>query len=58
MDMRLLDAVVCPKCCGKLEYDKNHHQLICHDDKLVYNIDDGIPVLLESKAVEIQEERA
>lgn len=55
MDVRLLDAVVCPKCCGKLDYDKNRHQLICFHDKLVYNIDEGIPVLLESKAINLSE---
>ncbi|GGY99590.1 MULTISPECIES: Trm112 family protein [Shewanella] len=54
-DKKLLDIVACPVCKGKLEYDKEHQQLICKADRLVYPIDDGIPVLLADKAVNWQE---
>ncbi|QYK00090.1 Trm112 family protein [Shewanella psychrotolerans] len=49
-DKKLLEIVACPVCKGKLEYDKAKQQLICKADRLVYAIDDGIPVLLENKA--------
>ncbi|MFQ6371429.1 Trm112 family protein [Shewanella sp. YIC-542] len=54
-DKKLLDIVACPVCKGKLEYDKAHQQLICKADRLVYPIDDGIPVLLADKASNWQE---
>lgn len=49
-DKKLLEIVACPVCKGKLEYDKAKQQLICKADRLVYAIDEGIPVLLENKA--------
>ncbi|MCG9729450.1 Trm112 family protein [Shewanella sp. Isolate13] len=49
-DKKLLEIVACPVCKGKLEYNKDAQQLICKADKLVYPINDGIPVLLENKA--------
>ncbi|WP_418358686.1 Trm112 family protein [Shewanella basaltis] len=50
-DKKLLEIVACPVCKGKLEYDKTAQQLICKFDKLAYPITDGIPVLLENRAV-------
>ncbi|ABZ77061.1 protein of unknown function DUF343 [Shewanella halifaxensis HAW-EB4] len=49
-DKKLLEIVACPVCKGKLEYNKEAQQLICKADRLVYPINDGIPVLLENKA--------
>lgn len=46
----LLNAIVCPQCHGKLQFDATHQQLICQTDKLIYPIIDGIPVLLTSEA--------
>ena len=54
-DKKLLDIVACPVCKGKLEYDKAAQQLICKADKLGYPITDGIPVLLENRAVPLNE---
>lgn len=50
MDLQLLNMIVCPKCHGKLEYDKAADELRCLQDQLIYPIDDDIPVLLESAA--------
>lgn len=50
MDKKTLDILVCPKCRGKLEYDKKANELLCHHDALAYPIRDGIPVMLESDA--------
>ncbi|OCG11227.1 hypothetical protein A9G09_00470 [Gilliamella sp. wkB292] len=51
MKTLLLNAIACPKCHGKLQYDKEHNQLICQTDKLVFPVKDGIPVLLETEAM-------
>lgn len=57
MEQRLLDTVVCPKCLGKLVFDKTRNTLICHTDKLIYAVEEGIPVLLESEALPLIEEK-
>lgn len=55
MDKKLLEILVCPKCKGKLEYDKKSKELICQKDALAYPIRDGIPVMLEDEARKIGE---
>ena len=55
-DKKLLEIVACPVCKGKLEYQKDAQQLVCKADKLAYPIEDGIPVLLENRASEYQEQ--
>lgn len=54
MDNKLLEILVCPITKGSLEYDKEHNELISKSAKLAYPIRDGIPVLLESEAREIE----
>lgn len=54
MDKKLLEILVCPKCKGKLEYDKKHNELICRTDALAYPVHDGIPVMLESDARQLK----
>lgn len=54
-DKKLLDIVACPVCKGKLEFNKEQQQLICKADRLAYPINDGIPVLLENKAISLAE---
>jgi uncharacterized protein len=46
----LLEIIVCPKCKGKLEYDKENNYLICEENRLKYRIEDDIPVLLIEEA--------
>lgn len=53
MDKKLLDILACPLCKGRLEYDKNNKELICHFDRLAFPIRDGIPVMLEDEAREL-----
>ena len=50
-DKKLLDIVACPVCKGKVEFDKQGQQLRCKFDKIAYPINDGIPVLLENRAI-------
>ncbi|NKB47024.1 MAG: Trm112 family protein [Legionellales bacterium] len=50
MNTNLLSILVCPLCKGKLEYDHERQELICHFDRLAYPIRDGVPVMLASDA--------
>ena len=55
LDPKLLEILVCPVTKGKLEYDKENNQLISRAAKLVFPIQDGIPVLLDDEASELKE---
>ncbi|MGS2720243.1 Trm112 family protein [Paraglaciecola aestuariivivens] len=55
-DTKLLDILACPACKGKLTYLKSEAQLICKFDRLVYEIRENIPVLLESEAKQLSNE--
>ncbi len=47
----LLDMLVCPKCKGELEYKTEPEEvLICRKCKLVYEVRDGIPIMLPDEA--------
>jgi uncharacterized protein len=46
----LLQILVCPKCKGELEYRLSPEALICHTDRLVYPVEDGIPIMLIDEA--------
>ncbi|UCD18680.1 MAG: Trm112 family protein [Candidatus Zixiibacteriota bacterium] len=46
----LLEVLVCPKCKGKLTYDKENNRLICEESRLMYRIEDDIPILLIEEA--------
>jgi uncharacterized protein YbaR (Trm112 family) len=49
-DKKLLEVLACPVCKGKLVMSDDNTQLICRFDRLAFDIKDGIPVLIESKA--------
>lgn len=47
----LLEILVCPKCKGDLEHRAEpEEQLVCHACRLVYRVEDGIPVMLIDEA--------
>jgi uncharacterized protein YbaR (Trm112 family) len=46
----LLDILACPKCKGDLEYKSEQEQLICHNCRLAYRIEDEIPIMLIDEA--------
>jgi uncharacterized protein YbaR (Trm112 family) len=50
LDKELLDILVCPKCKGDLEYIYEKAQLICHACRLIYRIEDDIPIMLIDEA--------
>ena len=47
----LLEILVCPKCKGDLDYRQEPVEaLVCHRCKLIYAVEDGIPILLIDEA--------
>ena len=47
----LLKILVCPKCKGDLEYrEAPAEQLVCHACRLVYAVEDDIPIMLIDEA--------
>ena len=50
LDERLLEILVCPKCKGELEHERNPEALECHACELRYRVEDGIPVMLVDEA--------
>lgn len=54
-DVKLLGIIACPVCKGKLEYNQQDDVLVCKFDRLVYQINDSIPVLLEEQATALEE---
>ncbi len=47
----LLDILVCPKCKGEVYIDKEEKGLICDSCKLMYKIENDIPIMLIEEAV-------
>ena len=50
VDKELLEILACPKCKGELELTNDQEGLICRACKLVYEIRDGIPIMLIDEA--------
>lgn len=47
----LLEILVCPKCKGDLEYRVEPEEvLVCHACRLVYRVEDDIPIMLIDEA--------
>ena len=47
----LLEILVCPKCKGDLEHRTSpKEELVCHACRLVYAVDDDIPIMLIDEA--------
>lgn len=48
---QLLEILVCPKCRGDLVYRTEPDEaLICHACRLVYRVEDDIPIMLIEEA--------
>lgn len=50
----LLDILACPKCKGDVYLNETEDGLICDNCKLMYEIKDGIPVMLIDEAKELE----
>ncbi len=52
---KLMDILACPKCKGELKLSQSNDSLICYKCRLVYEIRDGIPVMLIDEARPLDE---
>jgi uncharacterized protein YbaR (Trm112 family) len=57
MDPKLLEILVCPVTKGALRYDRQRQELVSQSAGLAYPIRDAIPILLESEARRLDEEK-
>ena len=55
MDSKLLEILACPRSKQPLTLGKGGRYLICESERIAYPIIDGIPHLLESSAIPLQE---
>lgn len=53
LDKDLLDILACPKCKGPVKLTDRKDGLICDACRLLYEIRDGIPVMLIDEAKEL-----
>jgi len=52
----LLDILVCPKCKGPLEHHEGPPEaLICRSERLVFDVEEGIPIMLIEEATPLDE---
>ena len=47
----LLEILVCPKCKGEIHLNEAGDGLICEACRLMYRIEDDIPIMLIDEAV-------
>lgn len=55
VDPKLLEILVCPLTKTTLEYDRERQELISPAARLAYPIRDGIPILLEEEARQLED---
>jgi uncharacterized protein YbaR (Trm112 family) len=46
----LIEMLVCPRCKGDLEYRPSPESLVCHACRLVYAVENDIPIMLIDEA--------
>ena len=51
----LLEIIACPQCKGSLELKENQTGFVCRSCKLVYRIEDDIPIMLIDEAEPLEE---
>lgn len=51
----LLDILACPKCKGEIKLNQSQTGLICARCKLLYEIRDGIPIMLIDEAKPLED---
>lgn len=55
VDPRLLEILVCPVSRHPLTYDREKNELVSKQARLAYPIRDGIPIMLEDEARDLEE---
>ena len=53
IDPKLLEVLVCPRARTPLRYDREKQELISDAARLAYPIRDGVPILWEEEAREL-----
>lgn len=48
----MMDILACPKCKGDVKFNKDENKIVCHDCRLKFPVDDGIPNMLLEDAEE------
>lgn len=56
MNKKLLEILACPECKAPLDYFPKSEQLVCRAERLVFAINEGIPVLLLDEAEAVSSE--
>ena len=56
VDPRLLEILVCPRTKTSLIYDEGRQELISRAARLAYPIRDGIPIMLEDEARQLDDD--
>ena len=46
----LLEILACPKCKGDLEYNEKDDKLICQECRLIFRVEEDIPIMLIDEA--------
>ena len=54
----LLKIIACPKCKGEVELSPKGDALICERCRLVYEIREGIPIMLVDEALSLEKYQA
>lgn len=55
IDKELLEILACPVSKKPLVLSEDGNFLVCKDSKLVYRIQDGIPIMLVDEAIPLDE---
>ncbi|MEM9938565.1 MAG: Trm112 family protein [Pseudomonadota bacterium] len=55
VDPRLLELLICPVTRGPLKFDAEACELISSKAKLAYPIRNGMPIMLESEARDLEQ---
>ena len=55
LNKELLDILACPKCKGPVTLTDDEKGLVCDGCRLLYEIRDGIPVMLIDEAKKLDE---
>ncbi len=55
ISQELLEIIACPKCKDSLELKQNQTGFVCRSCKLVYRIEDDIPIMLIDEAEPLEE---
>jgi uncharacterized protein YbaR (Trm112 family) len=54
ISQELLEILACPKCKGDLEITPKQDGLVCKACKLLYRIEDDIPIMLIDEATKLE----